>query len=227
MSNYNFTVRTKADLINAVETYGIVPFFANSIPGFSVEEHAAPGIWYGEDSSWPAWDWKGEVIRETGCAYGKFFENKAAFVSRDWFPDLANYRRDGYDFDSRYDEGLAAYRDKDLYELLDANAPILSKGLKTIGDYRKGGKKGFDTIITRLQAQCYVVTSDFVYARDKYGSTYGWGIAEYSTPEKLFGSEFCDKVYEREPEESYQRLFDHIRSLFPAVDEKLIRKILK
>ena len=56
---------------------------------------------------------------------------------------------------------------------------------------------------------------------------YGWGIAEYSTPEKLFRSEFCDKVYEREPEESYQRLFDHLRSLFPAVDEKLIRKILK
>lgn len=227
MSGYDFTIRTKADLINAVETYGIVPFFANSIPGFSAEEHAAPGVWYGEGGDWPAWDWKGEVIRETGCAYGKFFENKAAFVSREWFTDLANYRRDGYDFDARYDEGLASYRDKELFELLDANAPVLSKELKTMGDYRKGGRKGFDTIITRLQAQCYVVTSDFVYARDKYGSAYGWGIAEYSTPEKLFGEEFCDKVYARDPEESYQRLFDHLKFIFPHTDEKLIRKILK
>ncbi|MBO7738733.1 MAG: hypothetical protein J6S18_00020, partial [Oscillospiraceae bacterium] len=142
-------------------------------------------------------------------------------------PDLANYRRDGYDFDARYDEGLAAYRDKELFDLLDANAPVLSKTLKNIGNYRKDGKKGFDSIITRLQAQCYVVTSDFVYARDKYGNPYGWGIAEYSTPEKLFGEEFCDSVYEREPEESYQRLLEHLRRLLPEADEKLIKKILK
>lgn len=227
MGGFDFVIRTRADLINAVESCGIVPFFANSIPGFSVEEHAAPGVWYGGSSDWPAWDWKGEVIRETGCAYGKFFENKAAFVSRELFPDLANYRRDGYDFDARYDEGLAAYRDKELFDLLDENAPVLSKTLKIIGNYRKDGKKGFDSIIARLQAQCYVVTSDFVYARDKYGKSYGWGIAEYSTPEKLFGDEFCSEVYKREPAESYQRLFEHLRGLLPQADEKLIRKILK
>jgi hypothetical protein len=40
-----------------------------------------------------------------------------------------------------------------LYNLIDANAPVLSKRLKYLGNYRKGGNKGFDTIITRLQAQ--------------------------------------------------------------------------
>ena len=56
-------------------------------------------------------------IRETGCAYGKFFENKAVFISKEWFPDFANYRRNGYDFDARFDDGLAAYKDKELFEL--------------------------------------------------------------------------------------------------------------
>ena len=31
---------------------------------------------------WPLWEWKGDIIRESGCAYGKFFNQKAAFISR-------------------------------------------------------------------------------------------------------------------------------------------------
>ena len=228
MNRYNFTIRTKQDMIRAVEAFGFLPFFSGSIPGFSVEEHVIQDVWYSAlTDEWKVWEWKGPVIRESGCAYGKFFENKAVFISSEWFPDFANYRRDGYDFDARFDDGLAPFRDKELFELLDAEAPVLSKQLKLDGNYRKGGKKGFDTIITRLQAQGYVLISDFVYAKDKVGRPYGWGIAEYSTPERFFGSAFCDRVYQRTPEESYQRLFNHLRDLFPDVKEEILRKVLK
>ena len=91
---YDFHIRTKQDLIDAVQTFGIVPYFTTSIPGFSLEEHCAPSVLF-SDSGEDTWAWKGPVIQETGCAYGKFFEKKAAYVSREWFPDLANYRRDG------------------------------------------------------------------------------------------------------------------------------------
>ena len=228
MNRYNFTIRTKQDMIRAVEAFGFLPFFSGSIPGFSVEEHVVRDVWYSAlTDEWKVWEWKGPVIRESGCAYGKFFENKAVFISSEWFPDFANYRRDGYDFDARFDDGLAPFRDKELFELLDAEAPVLSKQLKLDGNYRKGGKKGFDTIITRLQAQGYVLISDFVYAKDKVGRPYGWGIAEYSTPERFFGPAFCDRVYQRTPEESYQRLFSHLRDLFPDVKEEILRKVLK
>ena len=228
MNHYDFTVRSKQDLLDAIETFGFLPFFAGSIPGFSLEEHVAPELWYSHTSdSWPVWEWKGPVIRESGCAYGKFLENKAVFISRKWFPDFANYRRDGYDFDARFDEGLASYRGRDLFDLIDQNAPVLTKQLKAIGNYRKGGKKGFDTLITRLQAQCYVLISDFVYAMDKPGKPYGWGIAEYSTPEKLFGATFTDRVYRHEPAESYQKLVAHLQSLFPDTPDTVILKVLK
>ncbi len=104
---------------------------------------------------------------------------------------------------------------------------MLSKELKRMGNYGKNGKKGFDTIITRLQAQCYVLISDFVYATNKVGQSYGWGIAEYSTPERFFKDAFCSTVYQRTPEESYQRLFEHLQSLFPDTDAAVIRKVLK
>ena len=67
----------------------------------------------------------------------KILWKKAAFISAQWFSDFANFRRDGYDFDALYDDGLANYRDKELYELLERESPILSGELKRKGNYRR------------------------------------------------------------------------------------------
>ncbi len=131
----DFIINTKEDLIEAVHRVGFLPLFRNSLPGFSVEDHVDPSVWFTDEPG--VWEWKGPVIQEAGCAYGKFFENKAAFISAEWFPDFANYRRDGYDFDARFDDELASYRDKQLFDLLDARAPVLSKTLKRDGNYKK------------------------------------------------------------------------------------------
>ena len=230
---YDFTVRTKQDLIAAVREYGILPYFATSIPGFSLEEHCSPWVLF-NDTEENTWEWKGPVIRETGCAYGKLFEKKAAYVRRDLFLDLANYRRDGYDFDARYDDGLAKFQDKQLYDLIDENAPVLSKVLRRSGGYaysgrwqKTEGKKGFDTTVTRLQEQCYVIISDFVYTTDKKGNRRGWGVAEYTTPEKFMGAAFSEQVYQRSPQESYARLLEHLARLFPRAAEKDLKRFLK
>ena len=230
---YDFTVRSKQDLIDAVREYGIVPYFSTSIPGFSLEEHCEPWILF-NDTEENTWEWKGPVIRATGCAYGKFFEKKAAYVREDLFLDLANYRRDGYDFDARYDDGLARFEDKQLFDLIEENAPVLSKVLRQSGGYaysgrwqKTEGRKGFDGSITRLQEQCYVLVSDFVYTLDKNGNRRGWGVAEYSTPEKFMGAAFSDKVYQRRPEESYARLLEHLSRLLPGTAEKDLKRFLK
>lgn len=207
----DFIIKTKEDLINAVHRVGFLPLFRNSLPGFSVEDHVDPSVWFTGEPG--VWEWKGPVIQETGCAYGKFFENKAAFISAEWFPDFANYRRDGYDFDARFDDELASYKDKQLFDLLDDRAPVLSKTLKQDGNYKKGGATGFDTSINRLQAQGYVIISNFVYLTDRHGKEYGWGVAEYSTPEKFFEDAFTFAVYQREPAESYQRMLDYFHCI--------------
>lgn len=225
MKGMCFTINSQDDLIEAINKYGFLPYFRNSIEGFSIEEHINSRYWFGDENG--AWEWKGSVIKKTGCAYGKFLERKAVYISREWFPDFANYRRDGYDFDSLYDEGLAKRSDKILFDLVESNAPIMSKELKKLGDYRKGGNKGFDSSITRLQEQCYILISNFIYLTDKYGQPYGWGVAEYATPEIFMGNHFTDNVYQREPQESYERIFEHLKKLLPNVSDDQIRKILK
>ena len=132
------------DLIAAVEQYGFLPFFRNEIHGFSIEELCPPELWFADDVDGP-WEWKGPAARSGKCLYGKLFNKKAGFVSREWIPDFANFRRDGYDFDARWDDGLASYKDKELYEAIAGEGRMLSKRLKEALNYRKGGNNGFET----------------------------------------------------------------------------------
>ena len=51
-------------------------------------------------------------------------------IHRQWLPYFANYRRSGYDFDSRYEDGLATYREKvimDYYIGEDGEGDMLWK----------------------------------------------------------------------------------------------------
>ena len=223
----NFPTLDSAEAIAAlVNQIGFLPFFRNHIPGFSIEEHTPFERWFSDTLEGP-WEWKGPVIRLTGGAYGKFFMNKAGFVSRDWFYDFANYRRDGYDFDARYDDGLAERRDLLVVNALEKLGPSLSKTLKRQAGYGgKEGLKGFDTVITRLQMQGYVITADFEYMTDRFGKPYGWGVCRYATPEQRFGPDFGDLCYSRAPEESHRRMLAHLHELFPQAEDAALRKLL-
>ena len=202
------------DLIAAVEQYGFLPFFRNEIHGFSIEELCPPELWFADDVDGP-WEWKGPAARSGKCLYGKLFNKKAGFVSREWIPDFANFRRDGYDFDARWDDGLASYKDKELYEAIAGEGRMLSKRLKEALNYRKGGNTGFETCITRLQMQSYVCIADFVYMQDRYGRPYGWGVAEYATPEELFGYDLITSGISARPA-GIQRAHDAASFLHPA-----------
>lgn len=219
-------LRGADDIAALTEELGFLPFFKNGVRGFSVEEHTPPELWFGESDG--PWEWKGPTIRTERCLYGKFFGGKAGFVSLKWFPELCNYRRDGYDFDSRYECGMASVKDLNIYDAVSRYGSILSKKLKSLCGFTKsGGEKGFDGVITRLQMQTYVCVSDFEYMVDKHGRRYGWGVARYSTPEALFGYDFATSAYKTEPEESKEKILSHLRGLFPSADPKEIIRLIK
>lgn len=229
----DFYIKTKQDLIDAIEEFGIVPFFENNIKGFSIEENVDPKVYFSDGPG--VWEWKGPVILETKCAYGKLFNKKAAFVRKDIYYDLANYRRDGYDFEARVSDGLVYYNEEFLYNIIASRHSILSKTAKAIGGYvkpKEKGKdawvprKGFDTTITNLQMKGYVLISDFDYEVDKNGEFYGWGIARYTTPEEYYGKTFAKRCYKRSPEESYKKLFRLIKKINPDASKEEIKKFL-
>ena len=218
-------ITSPAALDAAARELGFLPFFKNSIPGFSIAERTPAELWFNPDRDGP-WEWKGPVIRLGNCAYGKFFKGKAVYVSLDWLPDLVNCRRDGYDFDARCEDGLASWHEKRVYETLTAAGSLRSRELKNALGYGKEGIKGFDQIITKLQMETYVCVQDFEYDLDRHGAPYGWGVARYTTPEALYGRALVRSAYRRSPEESLRRITEHLKSVLPA-DEKAINKLLR
>ena len=206
------------ELADTVARIGFLPFFKNEIPGFSIEEHCPPRLWFTNEPG--PWEWKGPVIKTGTCAYGKFFRGKAVYVSLEWLPHFCNYRRAGYDFDARCDDGLVYYRDREIYEAIADAGKISSNELR-----QKVGKDT-DKYLTRLQMQTYAVNSDFLYGRDKNGKSYGWGTAEFSTPEYLYGDVVRSR-YDVCPADSYTAIFDHIRGVLKNCNEKALHRLLK
>lgn len=216
----NFDITSAETLDGYARKIGFLPFFKNSIRGFSVEEMCPPSLWF-TDKPGP-WEWKGPVIRKGNCAYGKFFKNKAVYVSLEMLPHLCNYRRDGYDFDARCDDGLVFYRDKDVYDIIAQSGGIISKDVR-----QKINDKDIDKYFTRLQMQTYIVTSDFVYEKSKDGRTYGWGVAKYATPESLYGAELIRSQYKTKPSESFEIMVERILKYFPETDRQTVIKLIK
>ena len=168
-----------------------------------------------------------ELARRGIVAYGKLFSKKAGLVSREWYPDLANYRRDGYDFDARYEDGLASHREKRIMDVLLREGPTLSKDLKRLAGFGRDGLKGFDTAIANLQMQTYVTVYSFEYAHDKYGRPYGWGIARYAAAEDVLGAEVTQGAYARSPKESKARIIKHLSLLCPETLVEDLEKLIR
>ena len=76
-----------------------------------------------------------------------------------------------------------------------------------------------------MQMGCLIVTEDFVYPTDKHGREYGFGWSLLTTPERLLGLEACQ--CNRTPEESFNRMYDHLANLHSYATEKQIKKLIK
>ena len=224
------------ELLAVIDEAGFLPLFSNEIPGFSVENMTDPACWWCGDPEVDPWEWRAVLARTGKVAYGKFFQNKAGFVSKKWFPYFANFRRAGYDFDARFEDGKAGRREKrimDLFwpkegEIWDAKekTAFYSFEVKEKAGFGKGGEKGFEGTCAKLQMSSYITVKDFKPRLNKKGEEYGWAVAVYTLPEYLWGYKHVTKRYNESPEESFKAVTDQIKKHFDA-DDEMIKKIFK
>ena len=139
-----YRIRSWQELIHWVDEIGFLPLFKNEIDGFSAEEHTSALYWWSGDLEQDPWEWRQLIARSGQVAYGKFFGKKAGFISKAWFPHFANWRRDGYDFDSRWDEELASIRQKRIMDQFTVKGQLYSFELKRLAGFGKKGQKNFD-----------------------------------------------------------------------------------
>lgn len=222
-------IRTVEELEQYIEEVGFLPLFRCEIPGFSVEEHTAADSWWTDDSARDPWEWRKILAARGRVAYGKFFHRNAGFISKEWFPAFANYRRDGYDFDARWDDELASMKSKKIMDLFveeQRDRELFSFEAKQLAGYGEAGEKNFEGEITNLQMQTYLCIRDFKRRKNKNGSEYGWGIAVYCTPEHLWGYDYVTSLYSEEPKESALRIFAHVKERYPEAEDRHLRRVL-
>ena len=130
-------IHTVSEAIEYINEVGFLPLFKNEIPGFSLEERTVPEYWWSENPEVDPWEWRAIIARSGEIAYGKFFNNKAGFISRKWLPYFVNYRRDGYDFDALWDDEKASRRQKKIMDLFTENNADadLVKAVQQLRDY--------------------------------------------------------------------------------------------
>ena len=233
--NDPYRIRSWRELVNWVQEVGFLPLFANEIEGFSAEEHVSPDFWWTGDAEQDPWVWRELIAADCQVAYGKFFNKKAGFISPAWLPYFANYRRDGYDFDARWEDGLLSRREKKLLDLVTerdpegdvlwTGEPMLSTEMKKQAGFGKEGDKNFPGTVTNLQMQLYLVIAGFRRRENRRGGAYGMPVSVLAAPESLWGYEKLSSAYDEDPAESWSRVYDHIRSLYPHADDAAVRRL--
>ncbi|MCR5078156.1 MAG: hypothetical protein K6A82_08995 [Prevotella sp.] len=216
-------IHSCTELIAFIQQVGFLPLLESGITGFSAEDIVDEDcryVIYPEGGwDWPLWKWKGQIVTDGGCVYGKFFNKKAGFISKEWWADFCNYRR------SKSPIPAEDSIEDAILSTISLNGSMITRDLRAAcGFTGKGMRSKFDGYVTRLQMASRIVTEDFVYPHDRHGQEYGWGWSLLTTPEVLYGKAACQ--CDSTPEESFDRMFAHFRTLLPeATDRQLLRLI--
>ena len=211
-------------MIDYIQKVGFLPLLDGDVSGFAAEDVVTDDCRYVvfDDGGWdwPLWKWKGPIVTEGNCVYGKFFDKKAGFISREWWPDFYNYRR------SRHPVPAEGSIEDSILVTLGEHGSLITRELRAACGFTGTKMRSrFDGYVTRLQMSCRIITQDFIYPRDKHGHEYGWGWALLTTPEDLLGKEACQ--CDRTPQESLERILDHLKRLLPRASEQQLLKLIK
>ena len=218
-------IKNMDELYEYVDTVGFLPLFRSHVDGFSLEELTASAAWWSGTDEDP-WLWRETAAAGGKVVYGKFFGGKAGFISREWFPYFASYRRDGYDFDTLYETGMATRKSKLLMDALEGQTSLPSYQLKQLAGFTRGGEKGFTGAITTLMMQTYVVICGFERRLNRAGEEYGWPVTNYCTAESRFGADLVRSQYGLTREEALEKMLGQLRHLYPDAEEHTLRKQL-
>ena len=214
-------------LKDVIADAGFIPLFRNDIAGFSVQELTDSADWWTGIPEKDPWAWRIMLTADDDVAYGKLFGGKAGFISKAWFPFFASYRRDGYDFDARYEDGKASNRCKAIMDLFVDRPVIASYDIKALAGFGRGGMPGFEGALTHLQMNTYLTISRLEQKRNKAGEGYGWHAAVYSTAEAKFGYDCVRSQYHIVAEDAKNRLVSRVMEIRPDTAYDVAEKIIR
>ena len=214
-------VRNASEAADFIIQAGMLPFLKNDLKGFSLEAHVPDGWFDSDDHDLNPWYWRYSFALDNQIAYGKFFNRKLGFVSKELFADFVNVKRQGRGIEQFFEEGIISAEAYNLYGALFGGAVKSSIELRDELGFKRSV---VDRALTELMNETLIVILDFQRRTGRNGRAYGWPIAYYGRPEDEFGEDvvFCN----RSPHQSWQRLLKCSQKLTTVNDENLLTKVL-
>ncbi|MBQ8061617.1 MAG: hypothetical protein IJ205_06750 [Bacteroidales bacterium] len=225
MGNYSPVVRNWEGMLKLIKEYKLIPFFANPIPGYSVEEHTPADLWFTEENLGP-WDWKIDCVQSGDVAYGKFLlGGKSAFATVDVYREILNWRRSL----SKYQPNAAQLK---VLEYMHEQGSISVAEVRKLMNMKKSAA---DAMMSKLQLSTHVIIGDisrvFRGPELKYS---GWQRCSFCSPEALFEElDFPFPGYTPRtlkssltPGESLEFLKEIIRNVCGDVPDKILMRML-
>ena len=219
------SITSPETMIAAIKKVGIIPFFRNGVPGWSVEELTAPGYWlWDEGDNLGPWDWKIDAVQTGEIAYGKFLGGKAAFATVEYYRELMNWRRSLPKYRVALGEGnptgslkltasekimhtlgpvvLEAIRENGTMEMKELRQICIEKvGARIPGTQLEIKKNIMDSVMAWLQMGTWTVIGDFTRVYRGPNLTYsGWQRTSNTSPKALFGTEWRGEAGEEKVE---------------------------
>lgn len=220
-------IRSVEEFFALIDEIGFLPLLRSAVPGFSLYEMTEETDWWTGDTERDPWDWRTVIAASHRVAYGKLLGGNAAFVSLAWYPYLVNDRRDGYDFDARFDDGLASGRAKAIMDQFEENPkPKFSFEIKRDGGFGTEGLRGYEGVMTGLQMQTYLTVEGFAQKINRQGKGYGWRVGRYLPPEAVFGAELVRSRYGETRQNSHAAIRAHLSRLLPEATAEAIDHLL-
>jgi hypothetical protein len=70
------------------------------------------------------------------------------------------------------------------------------------------------------------VIADFERRKNKRGEEYGMAVSIMLPPEAIWGYEKVTAAYSEAPKESWNRIFQHVKELYPKASDEAIIKLI-
>lgn len=224
---FGASVTDSETMLKAIKAFGIIPFFENTVRGYSIEELTPPAFWLTDEQLGP-WDWKVDVVQSGEIVYGKFLcGGKAAFATPEWYAHLRNWRLSR----SKHTPSEAGEK---VLELVAAEGSVNARRVRELLGVKKSKS---DAVLASLMQGTRLIIGDIQRVYRGPDLEYkGWQTASYCSPESIFerpAEEFgpwriggTTLKVEVSPEESFARLSNHIKELFPDSSGSEIDKVI-
>ena len=198
-------ITSKEDLRVYVEETGFLPLYQNEIPGFSVEELSGSGSFRSGDRKSDPLCWKRELSGDKSMAFAAFFDSREGYISRDWFPVFAAYRR----------HCRLPGQEEIFWDFL--RREIFKQGFATRNSCRKlletfGYASGPDRFLKHLQAGTYLIQE---YSKREI---------HYIFPEQRWGKDHvCSGPQGKE--EAWGKMTTRLQQLHPGLTQRQLLKV--